>query len=81
MHVVEQSVTAVKVNDRNIAHFDIDPIAEKKLLRKLDLRVVPVLWVLFLLAFLDRTNIGTLRLTRSPQMTEIMSQATPESKA
>jgi hypothetical protein len=33
--------------------------AEKKLLRKCDLRVLPPLFVLFLLAFLDRTNIGT----------------------
>jgi hypothetical protein len=39
---------------------NIDPIAEKKLLRKCDLHVLPPLFVLFLLAFLDRVNIGTL---------------------
>jgi hypothetical protein len=39
---------------------NIDPIAEKKLLRKCDLRVLPPLFLLFLLAFLDRVNIGTL---------------------
>jgi hypothetical protein len=38
---------------------NIDPDAEKKLLRKCDLRVLPPLFVLFLLAFLDRVNIGT----------------------
>jgi hypothetical protein len=48
----------VSANDRAAARFEIDPIAEKKLLWKLDLRVVPVLWFLFMLAFLDRTNIG-----------------------
>lgn len=48
----------VKANDRSIVNFEIDPEAEKRLLRKLDLRVVPVLWFLFMLAFLDRTNIG-----------------------
>lgn len=37
---------------------NIDPVAEKKLLRKCDIRVLPPLFVLFLLAFLDRTNIG-----------------------
>jgi len=37
---------------------NIDPAAEKKLLRKCDLHVLPPLFVLFLLAFLDRTNIG-----------------------
>lgn len=36
----------------------VDPIAEKKLLRKVDLHVLPPLFVLFLMAFLDRTNIG-----------------------
>lgn len=49
----------VQANDRSIENYEIDPVAEKRLLRKLDLRVVPVLWFLFMLAFLDRTNIGT----------------------
>ena len=52
----------VRANDRKIERYEIDPEAEKKLLRKLDLRVVPVLWFLYMLAFLDRTNIGTLRM-------------------
>ncbi|KIW02927.1 uncharacterized protein PV09_05973 [Verruconis gallopava] len=43
-------------------HLLIDPVAEKKLLWKCDLHVVPVLFVLFLLAFLDRTNIGNARI-------------------
>jgi len=53
----------VKANDRHIEQYEIDPVAEKALLRKLDLRVVPMLWFLYMLAFLDRTNIGT----RSPR--------------
>lgn len=44
------------INDTRGA--SIDPVAEKKLLRKCDLYVLPPLFVLFLLAFLDRTNIG-----------------------
>jgi hypothetical protein len=40
-----------------------DPAAEKRLLRKCDLHVLPPLFVLFLLAFLDRANIG-----RTPQL-------------
>jgi hypothetical protein len=39
-------------------HPPIDAAAEKKLLRKVDMHVVPILFLLFLLAFLDRTNIG-----------------------
>jgi hypothetical protein len=34
-----------------------DTDAEKRLLRKLDLRIVPILWLMFMLAFLDRTNV------------------------
>ncbi|KAK2865134.1 hypothetical protein FQN49_003882 [Arthroderma sp. PD_2] len=41
-------------------HLDLE--AEKRLLRKCDLHVVPVLTFLFLLAFLDRINIGNARL-------------------
>ncbi|KAJ6003003.1 hypothetical protein N7451_005550 [Penicillium sp. IBT 35674x] len=41
---------------------DIDPAAEKKLLRKVDLHVVPALFALFLLAFLDRVNIGNAKI-------------------
>lgn len=48
----------VAANDRQAGRYEIDPQAEKKLLRKIDLRVVPILWLLFLLSFLDRTNIG-----------------------
>ncbi|KAF2501681.1 MFS general substrate transporter [Lophium mytilinum] len=39
-----------------------DPMAEKCLLRKLDLHILPPLFTLFLLAFLDRTNIGNARI-------------------
>jgi hypothetical protein len=36
----------------------IDPVAERKLLRKLDLTLIPWLCLLYLISFLDRTNIG-----------------------
>lgn len=32
--------------------------AEKKLLRKLDMRIIPCCWILYLLGYLDRANIG-----------------------
>lgn len=40
----------------------IDPEAEKKLIRKCDLHVLPPITVLFFLAFMDRTNIGNARI-------------------
>lgn len=39
-----------------------DRALEKRLLWKLDIHVVPILMLLFLLAFLDRINIGNARL-------------------
>ena len=50
LHVEE---VIVKANDRSAEEYAIDPVAEKALLRKLDIRVVPMLWFLFMLAFLD----------------------------
>lgn len=35
-------------------HAEIDRAAERKLLRKLDLHIVPVVMLLYLLSFLDR---------------------------
>jgi hypothetical protein len=32
--------------------------AEKKLVRKLDLHIIPTVWVLYTLSYLDRANIG-----------------------
>lgn len=40
----------------------IDRIAERKLVRKCDLHVLPAIAVLYSLAFLDRINIGNARL-------------------
>lgn len=38
-----------------------DPADIKRLTRRLDLRVVPPLFALFMLSFLDRSNIGNAR--------------------
>ncbi|KAF2175574.1 MFS general substrate transporter [Zopfia rhizophila CBS 207.26] len=43
---------------------ELDVIAERKLVRKLDTFLVPVVMLLYLLSFLDRVNIGNARLYR-----------------
>lgn len=45
----------------------LDKALEKKLLRKLDLRVIPILWVLFLVSFFDRSNIGNAKIAGMTQ--------------
>ncbi|KAF9501787.1 MFS general substrate transporter [Pleurotus eryngii] len=41
---------------------DYDKKQDKKLIRKVDLRLIPILTLLYLLSFLDRTNIGNARI-------------------
>lgn len=36
--------------------------AEKKLLRKIDMRLIPCLWVMYILNYVDRTNIGNAKI-------------------
>ncbi|KAH8597839.1 MFS transporter [Bisporella sp. PMI_857] len=45
------------------SHFDVDTAAvERKLVRKCDLHVLPVLFVMYTFAFLDRINIGNAKI-------------------
>lgn len=40
----------------------LSPAEEKRLLRKVDRNVIPILGLLYLLSFLDRTNLGNAKL-------------------
>jgi hypothetical protein len=57
-------VTEMKEHDSNSEghDFDFSGIDEKKMLRKMDVRLIPVLAVLYLLSFLDRGNIGNAKI-------------------
>ncbi|KAL1999386.1 hypothetical protein VTN02DRAFT_4595 [Thermoascus thermophilus] len=41
---------------------EIDPSLERNLLLKIDLRVIPALWLLFLVSFVDRGNLGNAKI-------------------
>lgn len=61
-------ISSEKVRDGSINEKDaqvgtseeiqIDPAAEKRLIRKLDLMLSPMMVLIFLVAYLDRSNIG-----------------------
>lgn len=34
-----------------------DTEAERKLVRKIDMRLIPILWIMYVLNYIDRTNI------------------------
>lgn len=39
-----------------------DHVAQRRLVRKLDIRILPVLWILYLVNFIDRANIGNAKI-------------------
>lgn len=53
-HVADDKLKELHIEDatvrtnRDALQYEIDPEAEKKLLRKIDLHVVPILWFLFM---------------------------------
>ncbi|TKA62140.1 hypothetical protein B0A49_09075, partial [Cryomyces minteri] len=57
IHEIDALATAPGVTLASFAHLD-----EKKILRKMDLRLLPMLSLLYLLAFLDRGNIGNAKI-------------------
>lgn len=42
-------------------HLDEDPAMVRKIMRKVDLRLVPMLSLLYMWAFIDRSNLGNVR--------------------
>ncbi|KAI9164134.1 LOW QUALITY PROTEIN: transporter [Paramyrothecium foliicola] len=54
--------------DAEAAHeYVIDPHAEAKLVRKQDLRVLPMVFLMYFFTFLDRTNLGNARIAGMEQ--------------
>lgn len=46
------------MSEEELADYEISPAEHRKLLRTLDLHIAPVVMGLYLIAFLDRANIG-----------------------
>lgn len=51
-----------------------DKAAEARLLHKLDVRVLPVLWLLFLVCFIDRSNIGNAKIAGMEKELDLKGQ-------
>lgn len=61
--VEEQFTSDGKLEASNISALYIDPAKEAKLLAKLDIFFVPVIMLVYLSCFLDRSNIGEFHTT------------------
>lgn len=59
-HIEKPSTGSLDEKEPEVANSEayIDPIAEKRLIRKLDLMLSPMMVMVFLVAYLDRSNIG-----------------------
>lgn len=61
VHLVEQLEKAI-VEKNEVALREIDPKANARLTRKLDMHIIPWLFGIWLFAFIDRSNIGNARI-------------------
>ena len=52
--------------EEGTSNIGIDPEAEKKLVRKMDMFILPVIFVTYVLSFLDRSNIGNAKVAGLP---------------
>ncbi|KZS98503.1 MFS general substrate transporter [Sistotremastrum niveocremeum HHB9708] len=59
----------LQVPSRSASILSVDEHAERRLVRKIDTRILPILCLLYLFAYLDRTNLGNARLQGLPQDT------------
>ncbi|KFY78895.1 hypothetical protein V498_09025, partial [Pseudogymnoascus sp. VKM F-4517 (FW-2822)] len=57
------SSTHIEKSDGMIDDFDtvIDPVLEVRLVRKMDIRLLPIVTLIYLFAFIDRSNAGNAR--------------------
>lgn len=44
------------IDDTNITELDLDPKAEKALVRRIDILLMPALWLMYLFSYADRTK-------------------------
>ncbi|OZJ04492.1 hypothetical protein BZG36_02667 [Bifiguratus adelaidae] len=51
-------VESAPSQDGSFEKYVIDPEAERQFLRKIDYRIVPMVWLLYTMSYLDRGNIG-----------------------
>ncbi|KAK3498965.1 major facilitator superfamily domain-containing protein [Neurospora hispaniola] len=58
----KRSVDPGSVKASETVDFETNSVNEKSLLRKLDIRLLPAVGILYLLSFLDRSNVGNARI-------------------
>lgn len=57
--VAHESITPL---EQHVPQAPFDKAAEGRILRKLDMKILPILWLLYLVCFVDRSNIGNAKI-------------------
>lgn len=68
-NVVVEDEKLAKLQNEDVEHTSntLPNVDEKKTLRKMDIRLLPMLSILYLLCFLDRGNIGNAKIEGLPE--------------
>ncbi|KAI1639169.1 high-affinity nicotinic acid transporter [Biscogniauxia mediterranea] len=62
-----EPISAVKSNNEGEAQTELDPVKEAKMIRKFDFYAIGLLGILYMLANLDRSNIGNAQIAGLPE--------------
>ncbi|OCH86496.1 MFS general substrate transporter [Obba rivulosa] len=67
---LDEKATSFDGKEENVAQAVVESaVEERRLIRKFDMRIMPIACILYLFAYLDRTNLGNARLQGLPQDT------------
>ena len=61
----DDKMNDIELNEDHNGNIDEDPeraAEEKALVRKIDLFLLPTIWIMYLLSYMDRTNIGNAKI-------------------
>ncbi|CAG7988573.1 unnamed protein product [Penicillium olsonii] len=63
-HPVKAGISSDQIEHASIhEHVLFSPQEERKLVRKVDLTLLPMIWIMYLLSYMDRTNIGNAKIS------------------
>jgi hypothetical protein len=72
--VVESSSAVASSSEPSVLQAPFDKAAERRLLWRLDLTVMPLLWLLYLVCFVDRSNIGNAKIQGMDKELKLVGQ-------
>ncbi|KAH8426545.1 uncharacterized protein LDX57_004281 [Aspergillus melleus] len=60
---IKADISSAQIENAEEAPSSFSPEEEKALVRKIDLYLLPMIWIMYLLSYMDRTNIGNAKIS------------------